>query len=269
MDRETPETTPDLGGVVKKINELTENPPIEKITKVSLKSKLLRRLRPEELKESVDKINELRSGSNSDENLEKVLWFERPTEEEKKTVPNPEEEAFFEKLKEEEQEEKPINVVPRPPIVRKFRRLIKDADKEDVMSEGERELLKGYAEGKRKAKDQRVGEYIEGLKKEKEEQNKGFSDIIGGMEKGKFMPDSTVNHSSQEGPPPVEDRESLRQERENELNRGRVKTALEQIELDQARVKPEEKAEDSVEPVEEKERFSERIKRLKDAESKP
>lgn len=165
-------------------------------------------------------------------------------------------------------QEEPINVVPRPPIVRKFRRLIKDADKEYVMSEGEKKILEGYAENKRKVKDQRVGKYIKGLKKEKEEQNEGFSDIIGGMEKRKFMPEGSVNHSSQEGTPPVEHRTSLRQERENEFNKGVVKTALEQIGMDQARGKSEKVEVPEVEPVEEKESFGEKMKRIKDAESK-
>ena len=270
MDREKPETTPDLGGVVKRINELTESPPIEKITKVPLESKLLRRLRPEELKKSVDRINKLKGGSNSDENLKKVLWFERPTKEEAEDIPNPEEEAFFEILREKRQEkepEEPINVVPRPPMVRKFRRLIEDADKEYVMSEGEKKILEGYAEGKRKAKEQRVGKYIEKLKKEKVEQDKRFPDIIGGMEKGKSMPDDIVNHSSQKEPSPVEHRESLRQEREKELNRGVVRTALGQVEMNQARTKTKERVVDTVEPAEKKESFGERMKRIEDAKS--
>lgn len=224
MDNGSSETQPELTGVLKHLKE--DPQPIG--------------LTEEEIKPEIEKFNTDFAGTNTDESLVEVLtqkeketlkWASTPTEEEKKTVPNPEEEAFFEKLKTKQQEE-PIDVVPRPPIARKFRRLIKDADKEPVMSEGEKEILKGYAEDKRKAKDQRVGEYIEGLKKEKEEQDKKFPDIIGDMEKKEPTSSPVIETSSQrssESSSPTEHQESWRERRLKEGIAGAAAVGIDQL----------------------------------------
>lgn len=262
MDNEGKEQPLSMREMVNEMDKLSGSQRIEKPTKVRMESKLLKRLKPEELREEVNKLNQIMEDSNDDKKLVEAIkdkqetkpWYEREAEGEKDVKVNPKEEEFFSQLKKQLGEKEEVKVEEKKPITpekevqaEKKEEVVEEAlpvvpqppkkinnDREKTMSEINREAGAKIARLQGRSQEQKqerfpVGNYF-------------------GEEKGDKQVRSTVTSSN-------EDWRKSRRERE-EL--GVVRTALEQHGLDVAKGIPQKR----VAEMEKKETREQRIKRL-------